>query len=156
MTVLRMAVMTWADDPARSRCASSCKVASRMVQGLDVPVAAGRSGDGLRPAAALDGAAGDAEGGNGGAGLAAVRVTDGPLDKERLGGVPEQARWGGQHPDGPSLVPAVPAVMHDVRDRCVLGPGGCETARRAGCSTVRTRGVVPVSRGRRRCCRLVW
>jgi hypothetical protein len=78
MTVLRMAVMTWADDRARSRCASSCKVTSRIVQGLDLPVAAGRSDDGLRPAAALDGAAGDAEGGDGGAELAAVRVTDGP------------------------------------------------------------------------------
>lgn len=49
------------------------------------PVAAGSRGDDLGRAAALEGAAGDAEGGHGRAEPAVVRVADGPLDQERLG-----------------------------------------------------------------------
>jgi len=40
MALFWAAAMTWADDPARRRCASSRIVVSPAVQGLDVPVAA--------------------------------------------------------------------------------------------------------------------
>jgi hypothetical protein len=61
---------------------------------LDVPVAAGGGSDELGGAAALEAAAGDAQGGDRGAELAVVRVADGPLDQERLGGVREQVLGG--------------------------------------------------------------
>ena len=90
-----------------------------MVQGLDVPVAAGSRGDDLGRAAALEGAAGDAGGGGGRAEPAVVRVADCRLDPERLGG------WGTGRPApeeprrGAGLVPAVPAVTRGTGDRDV-------------------------------------
>jgi hypothetical protein len=68
-----------------------------------------------------------------------VRVADGPLDQERLGGVGEQAGGGGQHLQGPGLIPAVPAVVRGMGDGGVFpvqGIEGCEQGWLVGLTAV--------------------
>ena len=55
-----------------------------------------------------------------------------PLDQERLRGVREQARGGGQHLDGPQLVPSVIAVFHHVLDEHASPGQGVEGVEQAG------------------------
>jgi hypothetical protein len=87
-----------------------------VAQSLNVPVAAGGGRDDLGRAAAPEGPAGDPEGRDGRAELAVVRIADGPLDHERLGGVGEQAVRRPKNLQGAGLVPAVPAVMGGMAD----------------------------------------
>ncbi len=93
---------------------------AHMVEGFDAPVAAGGGGDGLRGAAALRAAAGDAQGRDGRSQVAGGGIADGALDEERLGRVGEQAVRGGQDLRGAGLGPAVAGVAGGVRD----GGGG--------------------------------